>query len=409
MSEDHEIKVYVCEYPDRANLVMIYADPISGRRKSKSAGTSNRKEAEKAAAVWEAALRDGRYSSPSKTTWLEFRNRYESEVMPGLAAGTQSRIDTVFDRIVAVLNPQRLRDITSQRLSWLVAELRKDVKQGEETKPGLNESSIQSYMAHLKAALRWAERVGMIVKAPLFPKIQRAKGNDAMKGRAPTGEEFDRMIEAVPKVVGEGRAAEWVRYLRGLWYSGFRVTESLALSWDEGEGIVVDLSGRYPVAHIPAAAQKSHRTETLPLAPEFAAMLAETPAEQRTGFVFNPQHERNQRSTRDTTIRIVAEIGRQAGVKVWTNPKGGKAKCASAHDLRRAFGLRWSSRVMPAVLQQMMRHATIETTLKFYVGKNAQTSAGVIWDAFNKTLPVVNNSVNSTPETTSGTDSGIAS
>lgn len=58
-----------------------------------------------------------------------------------------------------------------------------------------------------------------------------------------------------------------------------------------------------------------------------------------------------------------------------------RIKYASAHDLRRAFGLRWSSRVMPAVLQQLMRHESIETTLRFYVGRDAAAVADVLWQA----------------------------
>jgi integrase len=40
---------------------------------------------------------------------------------------------------------------------------------------------------------------------------------------------------------------------------------------------------------------------------------------------------------------------------------------ATAHDLRRAFGTRWSKRVMPATLQKLMQHASIETTMRYYV------------------------------------------
>jgi hypothetical protein len=32
-------------------------------------------------------------------------------------------------------------------------------------------------------------------------------------------------------------------------------------------------------------------------------------------------------------------------------------------------------RVMPPILQELMRHASIDTTLRFYVGKNADTAA----------------------------------
>lgn len=377
---EESIKVHVVEYPDRKSLVLRYRDPVTRKQVAKSAGTNNRKAAEKAAAVWESALRDGRYASPSKTTWTEFRERYESEVAAALAPNTQQKIYLMFDMVETRLNPARVRDITAQRLSWLVAELRKPTKDGDKEKPGLADTSIQGAMAHLKASLRWGERVGLLVKAPLFPRLQIAKG-DAMKGRPITAEEFDRMLVATPKVVGNARAAEWVRYLTGLWLSGFRITESLALSWDHGAGIVVDLSGRFPVAHIAATAQKSHRTETLPLAPEFAAMFAGSA--ERAGFVFNPLQASGKRVSRDAAIRTIGDIGEAAGVKVWAS-KSGKVKFATAHDLRRAFGLRWSSRVMPPVLQQMMRHSTIATTMKYYVGRDAQTAAGVIAEAFAK-------------------------
>ena len=39
---------------------------------------------------------------------------------------------------------------------------------------------------------------------------------------------------------------------------------------------------------------------------------------------------------------------------------------------------------MPAVLQQMMRHTTISTTLEYSVGRDAQTAADVIHDAYRQ-------------------------
>ena len=69
-----------------------------------------------------------------------------------------------------------------------------------------------------------------------------------------------------------------------------------------------------------------------------------------------------------------------AGVKVHESDTA-KVKYASAHDLRRSFGERWAMRVMPHVLQQLMRHESIETTMKFYVGRNAETTADALWAA----------------------------
>lgn len=381
---EDDIKVHVIEYPDRRSLVLRYKDPMTGKFKSKSAGTNSRKEAEKVAAVWEADLRSGRYASPSKTTWEDFRERYENEVLGGLSLKSSRQTATVFALIERRLAPVKVRDVTAQRLSWLASELRKETKINDKVKPGLSESSIKSYFAHLKAALRWAERIGLIVKAPAFPKLQRVMAGDIAKGRAISGEEFERMLAAIPKIVGEKKAEEWVRYLRGLWLSGFRIGESLRLSWDEGAPIVVDIMGRNPVAHIDAKAQKSRRTETIPLAPEFGELLTETPVESRTGPVFCPLDGNGKRASVTSAIRTIGEIGRKANVKTWTNQKSGATKCATAHDLRRSFGTRWASLVMPAVLQQMMRHASIQTTMAFYVTRNAVTAGDVIREAFQK-------------------------
>lgn len=73
--------------------------------------------------------------------------------------------------------------------------------------------------------------------------------------------------------------------------------------------------------------------------------------------------------------RIICEIGRKATVVVNKEQN----KFASAHDLRRAFGTRWASRITPALLQQIMRHASIETTLKYYVEQNADALAAELW------------------------------
>lgn len=57
----------------------------------------------------------------------------------------------------------------------------------------------------------------------------------------------------------------------------------------------------------------------------------------------------------------------------------GKQRTATAHDLRRAFGARWSKRVMPAVLKEIMRHADIQTTMTYYVAQSARVTASELW------------------------------
>lgn len=54
--QDKRIRVWVQNYRDRNNLMLQWIDPEDGRRKSKSAGTMNRDEAEQRRADLEAAL-----------------------------------------------------------------------------------------------------------------------------------------------------------------------------------------------------------------------------------------------------------------------------------------------------------------------------------------------------------------
>jgi|GEM_PF-1790003 len=54
---------------------------------------------------------------------------------------------------------------------------------------------------------------------------------------------------------------------------------------------------------------------------------------------------------------------------IWSkvDEKDGAEKFASSHDIRRAFGTRWARIVPSGILQQLMRHSSVETTLKYYV------------------------------------------
>jgi integrase len=69
--------------------------------------------------------------------------------------------------------------------------------------------------------------------------------------------------------------------------------------------------------------------------------------------------------------KVISEIRKSAGVIV--NREQGKF--ASAHDFRRALGTRWASNLKPADLQQLMRHALINTTLGYYVRVDADSLA----------------------------------
>ena len=122
------------------------------------------------------------------------------------------------------------------------------------------------------------------------------------------------------------------------------------------------------------------------MTPDFAEFLQAVPKDSQKGFVFSPVLFRGECRRVDTVSKAICGIGTRAGVKV--DEKGGKVVYASAHDLRRAFGARWSRRVNSMVLKELMRHASVTTTEKYYVGiQSDETSAllaGLIGEKVNE-------------------------
>jgi integrase len=135
------------------------------------------------------------------------------------------------------------------------------------------------------------------------------------------------------------------------------------------------------MVHIPAACEKVWKDRLAPMAPEFAEFLKRTPVSERHGRVFRPGNSSEGAivSHPDFVCKIASRIGTKAGVVVNSGAKDGKGKFAILHDLRRAFGVRWANRLMPANLRELMRHESIETTMTFYAGQDAHRTASVLW------------------------------
>ena len=377
-SRSETISVCVVDYGPGRNLMMRYRDPLSGKHVARSTGTRDRREAERAAAVWQDELTTGRYAAPSRVTWQQFKERYLAEKASTLAPATQEAIHVAFGHLERVLNPDRLVKVTAAAMSRFAAELRKGTPRTEKRKEkGLRDATVARQLRHIKAALRWGARMGFLAKAPEI-EMPRFKGQSLARSRAVTTEEFERMLAAVPKVRRRDAAA-WQRFLRGLWLSGLRLREALALSWDQDAPFAVDLTGKRPVVRIFAEAQKARRDEILPLPPDAAALLLETPADRRQGQVFRLVNlATGQPIPAGEVGRAVSAIGRKAGVV--TNKDDGKF--AGCHDLRRAFASRWCRRVSPSVLKRLMRHRSIATTEAYYVQLDADELADELWADF---------------------------
>lgn len=90
-----------------------------------------------------------------------------------------------------------------------------------------------------------------------------------------------------------------------------------------------------------------------PVATEFAEINLAVP-ERREPFVTVLTKDGKPYSrSRHPVGRVIAALGRKAGIVVKAHQKTGETEFASAHDLRRSFGERWAKRVEAPFLQKM--------------------------------------------------------
>ncbi len=357
------ICVHVRERSDRTFLQLYYIDPLTGNDRTRSAGTNDWGEAERAAQRWEEEIA-GR-GTPDHLSWEQFRIRYEDEHLSGKARNTRRTANTAMDHFEkAVGKPRRLAGVDASILSQVAATWRRS---------GMPDTSIHAYLGHLRAAFGWAARVGLIDRPPRFTMPRLPERH--MKGRPITLKEYRLIARATRELVRESWR-DWVRFQRGLWLSGLRLGEAIALDWEAGP-VRVDLdSGRHPRLRFRAEGHKARRDELVPITPEFAAWLRRTAVDARHGPVLPLRSTKGGKPIVcvKRVGRVLSEIGEAANVVV--NEDG---KYASAHDFRRSFGTRWANKVRPVTLKALMRHRAIETTLRYYVDQDADDVAEELW------------------------------
>lgn len=351
------IRVRVRRKPDRDTLQLWYKCPLTGKQITKSAETDNPRVAERKASEWEReVVGQVKVDNPS---WDAFRIRFEDEYLAGKPRNTCSSYRAAFNNWEEHVGAVTALDlITPSVVSKFAASFGKTVD---------SMATVAANLRHIRAALRWAESMELIRRAPriVMPKQDRRR---LARGRAITKDEFDLMRAAVPAVRPADETATWQRLLDLLWFSGLRIGEALVLSWDEPP-IMVDLdNGKYPRLVIFAEGQKSREDETAVITPEFDAWLRTTPASEREGLVVDLGE-----FDRSSASHAISDCGIAAGIET------SKTKHATAHDIRRAFGQRWAKIVRPLTLQKMMRHASIQTTLGFYVDMRDEDVGSELW------------------------------
>jgi integrase len=337
MSEKR-IHVWVQRFSDRPHLVLQWFDPDTGKRKSKSAETADPEKAEEAREKLQYELRHGKYQEASKLTWQVFRERYEAEYLPNCRPKTRDKIASVFDIFESICNPRLLRGINERMISLFTAGMRQRRGRGNDK---MVPYTIKVHLAYLRSALRWAVDQGILAACPKFPAIKVVK----KKPQPVPAETFECLLAKAPDEQAH------VFLLCG-WLAGLRLNEAFELEWEPTEDAPwIDFARKR--IWLPGSFNKAVEDQWVPLDPVLADALQALPRQGHKVFRFFALTDGHPVGVEAVCQRICA-LAKRAGVRL------------TMKSLRKGFGCYYAQRVSAHVLQKLMRHADIKTTLDYY-------------------------------------------
>jgi integrase len=347
---EKRVTVWVQKFKDRPALVLQWMDPDNPtRRKSKSAKTADPKEAEKARADLEYELNHGRYQEASRMTWERFRELFEAEYVAGRRRKTQQNYRNTLNLFEQLCRPGRLRSINERTVSGFVAEMRNLPTRG---RTGMMPSTIKVHRQFLRAALGWAVEQKMMTECPKFPKVTVPK----KKPQPIPSESFEKLVEKAPD-------AQMRAYLLCGWLAGLRLSEAYHLErGPTPEAPYLDLAHDRIV--LPAEFAKSDEDQWVPLDPVLREALEALPRRGRKVFHFTDRAGAPI-DVPAVSVRVTC-LAKLAGVKL------------TMHSLRKGFGCRYAGKVPAQVLQRLMRHGNIKTTMDYYANVDAAVEEAVL-------------------------------
>lgn len=356
MSEKR-IRVWVQRFKDRDALMLQWIDPDTNRIKSKSARTSDPEKAEAKRVDLESDLNNNRYQDVGNISWEQFRERFEEVYVAGKRPNTQANYEDTLDQFERLCNPVRVRSIKEGTISAYLACMRKEKVRG---RIGMKPGTMKVRLQFLRTVLRWAVDQGMLAKCPKFPTVDMPE----KLPRPVPAESFERIYEKAES------DQQMQAYLLCGWLAGLRLSEAYELEWEETEEApYLDLARQRIV--LPGTIVKGKSDQWVPLDPVLRAALLALPRHGKKVFHFISRRTK-ERLHGDAMSDRVIRLARKAGVRL------------TMHTLRKGFGCRYAGKVPAQVLQKLMRHRNIKTTMDYYANVDEAVMAAVLGESIGQ-------------------------
>ncbi|MBO5906233.1 MAG: tyrosine-type recombinase/integrase [Kiritimatiellae bacterium] len=348
---------------------------INGVRKSKSTGTTDRKEAERILDEFMAPYVRGddirSYQNfQAAVATVEQRAEIEEDAKP------QLKLSEAFEAYS--VSPLR-RDLSQatlegKKVTWqhFINWLKLPYPEAIEVRH-VNAKMVEAYMRDLRdgrAASTYNNRLCVLREMfRVLMRVARAKSNpfddiklltdDSHTRRELTIEELQRLVTCANRVGGEWRKL----FAVGI-YTGLRLGDCCRLEWK-----TVDVP-RSIIQLIPSKTRKyAHgKPITIPIHPVLSQVLQETPIVERTGYVF-PTIAGYYNYSRPKVSYQIQKIFNAAGIVTSVTVEGRKAKAPEAtfHSLRHTFvSLSANAGVPLHIVQSIVGHESTSMTRHYY-------------------------------------------
>lgn len=283
-----------------------------------------------------------------------------------LAPKSIEDIATCLNRVVAASGWSTLSAVTIDGLQEVLAGLNE-----EETDPGkrrrgrrpkggrLSNGRLNHYRAHWKALTKWAHRTGRLDADPLASMNRwRTDGEETMHRLPLKVEEFDLLLRSTMERGASSERRAGTGMDRAMAYL---LAASTGMRLGEVASVTVgafSLDGELAKVRLQARSAKNRKTVMQPILPDavehLRRWLAGRQRDERP-FAWLAEVE---------AARMVRDDAEAAGVRT-TDEDG---RILDFHALRHSYGT-WLTTVLnvrPKEAQQLMRHSTMDLTMKLY-------------------------------------------